>query len=396
MKVMLFVWAQEMKVNVARWAPRISQLPQDFVIAPLIRSTQKTKYDKTILNLQSYRNIEVLPIYLKTPNSHLRNLLNPYIALADFSSILRVLLSSRPDVIVCFYLTHAYPLVFLKKALDFLLCGYAMGDDVNLATGRFHRIMQLFVFRECDMILAVAHDLRKKIERVRCDHVAVIPHGVDPEFFRPVGSRTILRQKWGINTEDTVILTVCRLEKNKGIDVLIKAIQILDSDETSNGALKLLICGEGTERKALENLSSTLEVKDNVMFLGFRDMEELLELYNVADFFALASYSEGLPKALLEAMSCGCIPVATAVGDVGRVVVDNFNGFLVNPGDHEEFSQGIRKGMSLSKDELSIMRSRARLAITSDFDSGKQVERMADVIENWYVSRHHSNSRDMK
>jgi glycosyltransferase involved in cell wall biosynthesis len=397
MKVMLFIWGQEMKVNVARWAPIIPQLPQEFIITPFIRSTEKTKYNEIISKLQqNYKKISIFPVYLKSPDSRFRNLLNPYIMLNDFSSIFRILLRSRPDVIVCFNLTHAYPLVILKRILKFLLFGYAMGDDVNVTLGLFHRVAKQFVYRECDMIFAVAHDLKKKIEKVQSCNVAVIPHGVDPEFFKPLNSKAVLRQKWGIKPEDIVVLTVCRLDKNKGVDVLIKALRILDSNKASDRAFKLLISGEGAERKALEELSSALGVLGNVTFLGFRDTEELLELYNLADLFALASYSEGLPKALLEAMACGCIPIVTAVGDVETVVVDGFNGYTVNPRGPEEFSEKIRKWMSHSADELKLMQSRARQAITDDFDTRKQIKTMTDIIDTVYLFRNQSMSTTKK
>jgi glycosyltransferase involved in cell wall biosynthesis len=397
MKVMLFIAGQEMQVIIARWAPIIPELSQDFIITPFASSTQKTEYKEIIFQIQqNYKKIKVFPIYLKSPDSRFRNLLNPYIMLNDFSSIFKVLLRSRPDVIVCFYLTHAYPLVILRRILKFSLCGYAMGDDVNITSGFFDRVMKQFVYRGCDMIFAVANDLKKKIEKVQSCKVTVIPHGVNPEFFKPLNSKAALRQKWGIKPQDIVILTVCRLAKNKGVEVLIKAFRILNSNEETDRAFKLLVSGEGAERKALEELSSALGVQENVTFLGFRDMEELLELYNLADLFALASYSEGLPKALLEAMACGCIPVATAVGDVGKVVVDGFNGYTVNSGDHEEFSERIKQGISLSEDELTLMQSRARLAITDDFDARKQIKRMAEIINTVYLTRNRSMSTTKK
>jgi glycosyltransferase involved in cell wall biosynthesis len=188
-----------------------------------------------------------------------------------------------------------------------------------------------------------------------------------------------------------VILTVCRLDKNKGVDVLIKSLGMLNSNDVN-----LLIVGEGVEQKALKELSSALGVQKNVTFLGFRNRKELLELYNLADLFALASYSEGLPRVLIEAMACGCVPIATSVGDVAAVVVDGFNGFTVNPGDYEKFAERIKEILSLSEEKIKLIQSRARRTVTDDFDSRKVIKKMVDSINSLYLFRNKSISKAKK
>lgn len=382
-----------MKVTISRWAPIISNLTQDFVVTPLITSRKKDAYMKVINAFQkNYKKIKVFPIYLKTPDSCLRHLLNPITLQSDFRSIFKVLLRSRPDAVISFYLTHSYPLIVFKRIFRFLLCGYALGDDVNTFSGIFDKIVKKLIYRECDIIFSVAFDLKKKMEKERCCNVIVIPCGVDTEIFKPLSSKAVLRKKWGISPKSIVILTVCRLDKNKGVDILIKALKILKSNIGDKHSFKLLIVGEGEERRSLEDLSLTLGVREDVKFLGFREMNELLELYNLSDLFSLGSYSEGLPKVMLEAMACRCIPVVTKVGDVEMVVSDGFNGYIVNPGDPEEFSEKIKQWMSLSKNELNLMRSRARLTITNNLDSRKQINRLADTINAFCLTRNKSGS----
>lgn len=81
----------------------------------------------------------------------------------------------------------------------------------------------------------------------------------------------------------------------------------------------------------LEELSSKLSLKNKVIFLGFVSELEKLELLNLADIYVLASLREGLPFSLLEAVSTDCICLATPVEDVGRVIVEKQNGFLLEP-----------------------------------------------------------------
>ena len=117
-------------------------------------------------------------------------------------------------------------------------------------------------------------------------------------------------------------------------------------------------------------------IRKYVSFLGFKSRDELLELYNLADIFALASYSEGLPRALIEAMASGCIPIVTNVGDAGAVVKDGFNGFLVSPGNHIEFSERFKEVLAFSEERIKLIRSRARHTVIDDFDSKKLTEKM--------------------
>jgi glycosyltransferase involved in cell wall biosynthesis len=250
-----------------------------------------------------------------------------------------------------------------------------MGSDVNLQNAFLDRLVKNVIYRNSDVIFASSWSLKDRIEREHHRAVIVVPSSADPSFFRPLNSRAMLRQKWHIEPSKRVVLTVCRLDKNKGVDVLMKSVKLLNSEDVD-----LVIVGDGEERRSLEELSTSLGMQKNVAFLGFRDRGELLELYNLANVFALASYSEGLPRVLIEAMACGCVPVVTNVGSTAKVVVDGFNGFVVKPGDYREFAERVKKVLSLPEEKLRVMRSRARRAVEKDFDSGKFIEKIVDNI----------------
>jgi glycosyltransferase involved in cell wall biosynthesis len=141
-----------------------------------------------------------------------------------------------------------------------------------------------------------------------------------------------------------------------------------------------LIVGEGMEQKALESFSSNLGVRNRVTFLGFRKREEILELYNLADLFALASYSEGLPRVLIEAMACGCIPIVTGVGDAKAIVINGYNGFTVRPGDYKEFCKRITEVLAFSAWNIETLKSKARRTVEDGFDGVKLMKDMIDQI----------------
>ncbi len=382
MKIMLVGWVQQMQIDLLHSAKYLAHYPQHFVIAPLVRFKDRMNYEGPISKIgQTSKNLTVAPVYLKSPDSRFTNLLNPNILLSDFLSIFKVIKRSKPDVIVCFYVLHAYPLVLLKKILKFSLCVVATGSDVHVENNLVQRFVKKFIYRDCELIFARSSKLKEEIEKESDSRVMILPFGADVSFFRPLNSRTDLRRKWGVKPRSRVILTVCRLDKNKGVDVLIKSLRILNSNDVN-----LFIVGEGLERNALRELSVALGIRKNVTFLGFRKKEELLELYNLADLFALASYSEGMPRVLIEAMACGCIPIVTNVGDATAVVVDGFNGFIVNPGDYEKIAERTKEISCLSKEKIKLFQSRARHTVTNDFDISKLTKRMVDRINALYLS----------
>ena len=101
-------------------------------------------------------------------------------------------------------------------------------------------------------------------------------------------------------------------------------------------------------------------------------------MYNLADLFILPSFSEGLPVTLLEAMACGCIPITTDVGDIREVVSDGFNGFIIKTIEPEKIAEKIIKAMSLSEEELIVIRNRAVSTVSDRYDSRNIVKKIIE------------------
>jgi glycosyltransferase involved in cell wall biosynthesis len=105
-----------------------------------------------------------------------------------------------------------------------------------------------------------------------------------------------------------------------------------------------VIAGEGPQRLELESRARELALSERVLFLGHR--EDVPALLASCDFFVLPSLFEGLPLALLEAMSAGKPIVASAVGGVGEAIIDGKTGLLVPPGRPELLANSIRALMA--------------------------------------------------
>ena len=152
----------------------------------------------------------------------------------------------------------------------------------------------------------------------------VIRNSVDTASFHP-------NQNNGRSKHDSLTIGVAaRLQPNKGLEDLLRALAILAQD---NLRPNLLIAGGDGPREPLESCVEQLGLREQVKFTGF--VQDMRAFYDSIDVAALASLSgEGLPLFVLEAMSCGVPVVATDVGGTKEVLRDGLMASLYPPMNH--------------------------------------------------------------
>lgn len=174
--------------------------------------------------------------------------------------------------------------------------------------------------------------------------ISVIPNGVD--FDRFANAKAAELQTLGLDAGAPVVITVARLEEQKGLkDLLHAAVLVLQNEPTC----QFLIVGDGRDRQSLQALASSLGIASSVRFLGIRaDVPSLLKASSV---FVLPSLWEGMPNALLEAMAAGLPVVATDVEGSREIVSSAEVGLLVPPRQPTLLADAILR--LLSQSELS-------------------------------------------
>ena len=160
------------------------------------------------------------------------------------------------------------------------------------------------------------------------DKLHIVHCGVNPGDFKLVthegaGSR---------------LLFVGRLADVKGLPILLRAVARL---KASYPALKLTIAGDGPDRQRLVEMAGELGITDNVAFLGYQTQRQVRELLGQTDAFVLASFAEGVPVVLMEAMAAGVPVVATRIAGIPELVEDGVSGFLVAPGDPKTLADKV-------------------------------------------------------
>ena len=155
--------------------------------------------------------------------------------------------------------------------------------------------------------------------------IGVVHNGI--AIPQPGGTRHSTRASLG--WDDAVIgIIVARISGRKGHRTLIEAHDVLRS---SHPAGRLLVVGDGPDKRAVEQLAGDLKLDGAVRFLGARsDVDTLLE---AADYFVLPSDFEGLPMSVLEAMAHGLPVIASRVGGIPEVIEHDREGLLVPPAD---------------------------------------------------------------
>jgi glycosyltransferase involved in cell wall biosynthesis len=212
-------------------------------------------------------------------------------------------------------------------------------------------------------------------EGVRPDRIVVIPNGITPPEPKIVDAGRI-RQQVGLNAGDIFLLVVGRLVYEKGHEFLIRAMSIVTRQHPH---AKAVICGDGPLKAQLELLISQNALTDQVKLLG--SVDDLSEIYSVADIFVLPSRSEGLPLALLEAMASGLPVIATRVQGVGEVVDDGIHGLLVPLEDPDALGEAITKLVS-DPESRHNMGVAAQLRVMQNYTTERMCERYLDLIRD--------------
>jgi glycosyltransferase involved in cell wall biosynthesis len=191
-------------------------------------------------------------------------------------------------------------------------------------------------------------------------------------------SKRALKERLGIFDCERIVLAVGRLSREKGHRHLVDAIAML-RDLNSELKFKLIIVGEGPEREDLERTVRQKVLNGSVLFIGH--VEDTSPYYAIADALALPSHSEGSPNVLLEAMAAGLPVIATAVGGVPEIAINEENALLVAPGDHGSFARALNR--LLTDTELARkLGAAAAMHVAEKFSPAAYVRSLLRVYQN--------------
>jgi glycosyltransferase involved in cell wall biosynthesis len=262
-------------------------------------------------------------------------------------TVLAILVRNTPNIVISVGLiphgiyTLLLAAVFARKKI-FLSMG--MNELIYSEDHWAGRILRKIAFLS-DLI--GTRGTRSKAHLVRAGFKAeriFIPHNVfNFDHFKPVVCDKIYD-----------LIYVGLLEPYKRIDLLMEAVRRLVKNRDLK-EIRLAVVGEGSLKGRLADLSQRLGLGSHIDFVPAGGAEYVCSMLNQSKIFVMTSQREGLPMAMIEAMSCGLPVVIFDDADIGDVVRNGENGFLIRPGDLDGFAEAL-SGLLMNPDLYKKLR----------------------------------------
>jgi glycosyltransferase involved in cell wall biosynthesis len=174
----------------------------------------------------------------------------------------------------------------------------------------------------------------------RPERVSVIANGIRvADFQGHSGNRAATRQALGVPADALLVTMVCRLDKPRDFDTLLRAFaQVAHTIPAAH----LLIVGDGPLRPSVEQQIGALRLGERVTLAGWQ--QNLPAIYAASDLYTLTTWGwEGLPLTIVEAMAAGLPVVATQAGGIPEVVIAGETGLLVGRQDMSGLADGLKR-----------------------------------------------------
>ncbi len=240
---------------------------------------------------------------------------------------------------------------------------------------QLYKYIDKTILKAFDAIAAVSEEVKEEMVRlgITGNRITIIYNGISLDGY-DISDRSSVRRGMGIAEHELVVGCVASLTTEKAHGDLLRAFAFLYAKIPH---ARLVLIGDGPERSQLSVLSESLGISNRVIFTGQRS--DVKSLYAVFDFFALVSYAEGLPMAMLESMAASLPVVVSSVGAIPQVITHMKNGILVTPGSVSEICSAF---VTLAND-LDLRKTLGRNA-RKQVMANYSVERMAKDYEELY------------
>lgn len=179
------------------------------------------------------------------------------------------------------------------------------------------------------------------------------------------------------NLDSCNILFLGRIGRRKGIYDL---LDVLKQIICIHPEIKLYVGGDG-EVDNLIKIIKTDNLEKNVEYIGWVKGEDKERLLKKCSFYILPSYNEGMPMSILEAMAYKNVTISTNVGGIPKVIINNENGIIINPGDKETLYKELLRLIENS-DERVRLSFNARKTIENGFDIKSSIKKLVNLYRN--------------
>jgi glycosyltransferase involved in cell wall biosynthesis len=198
----------------------------------------------------------------------------------------------------------------------------------------FFLFIERILSKFSDKLISVSNYQREEFVKLKLGDykkIVNIPLGLKIEEFQGLDKYKDYKNELGIKKNDIVITIVARIVPIKNHKLLVDTVNLLKNKFTE---FKILIVGDGSEKKYLKQYIDKLTLKKYFVWTGFT--KELAKIYAVSDIVVLTSKNEGLPTVIIESQFCKVPVVSTDVGGVRDLIEHNKTGLLTEPDNPED------------------------------------------------------------
>lgn len=291
--------------------------------------------------------------------------------LAILFNLIKIIKKEKPDILHTFMFTSN-----TWGRLAGIICKVpviiASERSADLWKRWYHNLIDKFLLKFTKKIICNSEEVKniyiKRIDGEK-EKFEVIYNGLEIEKYEEIKEEAKLKNEFGIKDEK-IILTGGRLSFEKNLK---RFLFIAKKIRKGFGNIKFLIVGEGEEKEELEKLTENLNMKDCVIFTGYRsDLPKLLKL---SDIVVLISLWEGMPNLIIEGMLCKKPVICTKIGGGKEIIKDGENGFLVDPKDEKEI---VEKILFLLKNE-----EKCKIMGEKGYNYAKRIFSLDKMVENY-------------
>ncbi|NPV50435.1 MAG: glycosyltransferase [Candidatus Methanofastidiosum sp.] len=227
----------------------------------------------------------------------------------------------KTKLVISYYLVpHGIIGYYVSRVIGAKFCISIIGDLRYHLNSRFLGGFYLRVLKSSDFIMVTGAKSRNILieNGIKKDKIFILPNVINMEDY--IQDNTVYKEY--------DISFIGRLTYVKRLDIFFKVISEIVKEMPD---LKVAMIGDGEDLEKCRSLVKSLSLDSNVVFLGFR--KDINHLINKSKILLLTSESEGMPSVIIESMACGVPVISSDVGDVGDIIQDEENGFLIDKFD---------------------------------------------------------------
>lgn len=281
----------------------------------------------------------------------------------------------------------------LNPKIIYTVHGWVFLEPQNKLTNKIYKFAEKFTSKYKNTIICINNNdatVAKNTLNIPANKIKIISNGIEisSEFKEKQNALNSLLSKPNltklkINKNTTLIGSIGNLYPTKDFITFIKAFKLtktaLQIQINNDINIKAIIIGEGAERNKLEKLIREENLTDDIFLAG--SINNARSFLKAFDIYICSSIKEGLPYTLLEAGLANLPVIATDVGGIKDIIINNENGALVNPKDSQALAQATKKLID-NADIRALYATNLNKTISKNFTLNSMITKTKKLYDN--------------